>query len=59
MNKKQNFLVRYGLHHFVTCALKSDGHVFFIKALEDQSMIRHAKYLINSTFGESATIKVV
>ncbi|NQU58364.1 MAG: hypothetical protein HQ513_14095 [Rhodospirillales bacterium] len=59
MNKEQNFLVRYGLHNFVTCARARGKHVFFIKGLEDQSMICHAKYLIKSCFGEAAAIEVV
>jgi len=59
MNKEQNFLVKYGLHNFVTCAHSRGKHVFFIKRLEDQNMVCHAKYLIQSSFGETATIEVI
>ena len=59
MNKEQNFLVRYGLHTFVTCERTSGSHVFFIKGMEGQNMICHAKNLIKGGFGETTTIAVV
>jgi hypothetical protein len=59
MNKEQNFLIKYGLHNFVTCAKERGRDVFFIKGLKDKSMVRHAKHLILSSFGESTDIKVV
>ena len=59
MNKEQNFLVKYGLHNFVTCERTRDKHVFFIKGMEGQNMISHAKYLIKGGFGEATSIEVI
>ncbi|MBC8269075.1 MAG: hypothetical protein H8E36_10030 [Rhodospirillaceae bacterium] len=59
MNKEQNFLVRYGLHNFVTCERARGRHVFFIKGREDQSMICHATYLIKDGFGETTPIEII
>jgi len=59
MNIERHFLIRYGLHHFVTSALTRGKQVFFIKNRESQNMIRHAKNLIIGRFGETAEIKMV
>jgi len=59
MSTEQNFLVRYALHNFVTCAFKRGKHVFTIKCKESQDMVRHASYLIKESFGESVEIKIV
>lgn len=59
MTKEQTFLITYGLHNFVTCALKSGKRVFFIKCKEGQSMIRHAKHLIKESFGEATDIRMI
>lgn len=59
MNKEQNFLVRYGLHNFVTFNMARGKHVFLIKGIDDQSLICHAMKLIKNSFGESATIEVI
>ena len=59
MSTEQNFLVRYALHNFVTCALKKGHHVFTIKCKESQTMVRHATHLIKESFGETVEIQVV
>jgi hypothetical protein len=59
MNKEQNFLIKYGLHNFVTFAKKSGRNVFFIKKLKSKSMTDHARHLIEDSFGEAIDIKLV
>jgi len=59
MNIEQHFLIKYGLHNFVTCALTSGKHIFLIKNKEGQNMIRHAKTLIKESFGETTEIQVI
>ncbi len=58
MSREQNFLVTYGLHNFVTYAPKRGAHSFVIKGSERQKMIRHARSLIEGTFGKSVDIQV-
>lgn len=58
MIRAQNFLVTYGLHNFVTYSQKRGKHVFYIQDKEGQNMIRHAKALIEGSFGKSANIQV-
>jgi len=58
MSREQNFLVSYGLHNFVTYTPKRGAHSFFIKGSERQKMIRHAKSLIEGTYGKTAEIHV-
>jgi hypothetical protein len=58
MNKEQNFLVRYGLHNFVTVALAGDHHVFAICKAEGRKMVGHAQYLIKESFGEAAEVRL-
>lgn len=56
--REQNFLVIYGLHNFVTYTLERGKHVFFIKRTEGMNMIRHAKALIEGSFGDTVNIRV-
>ena len=59
MNTEENFLVRYGLHNFVSCTRLNGKNTFFIKGMESQSMICHAENLIKETFGEVMEIQRV
>ncbi len=59
MSTEQHFLIKYGLHSFVTCAITSGRHIFLIKKMEGPSMIRHAMNLIEESFGETAEIQVI
>ena len=52
MNTEQNFLVRYGLHNFVTCAERDGKNTFSIKPGSSPSLMRHAEFLIKETFGD-------
>lgn len=57
MHTEQNFLVRYGLHNFVSCSQLNGRHTFFINSMEGQVMAGHAEYLIKETFGEVMDIQ--
>lgn len=59
MSTEENFLVRYGLHNFVTSTLASGRQVFLIKSKQSQDMISHAMYLIKGKFGDNVDIKLV
>jgi hypothetical protein len=58
MNREQNFLIRYALHNFVTYSPNHEKHIFYIDSTESQSMIEHAKDLIEWSFGEIADIQI-
>lgn len=58
MSKEQNFLIRYGLHNFVTCPPTKASRTFVIKDLKDKHLVSHAKYLIKESFGEAVDIHV-
>lgn len=59
MSNEENFLVRYGLHNFVTSTLASGRQTFLIKSMQSQEMISHAMDLIKGKFGDGAEIKLV
>jgi len=59
MNIEQNFLVRYGLHNFVSCSRLNGKSTFFIEGMESQSMISHAEFLIKENFGDVMAIQRV
>jgi len=59
MNTEQNFLVRYGLHNFVSCSGGNGKNTFFIRCGVGQRMIRHAENLIKEAFGDVMEIQRV
>ncbi|MBC8267192.1 MAG: hypothetical protein H8E36_00395 [Rhodospirillaceae bacterium] len=59
MNTEQHFLIKYGLHNFVTCTRKCGKQVFLIRSMEGQNMIAHAKNLIKGGFGETTEIQTI
>lgn len=59
MSKEQNFLVKYGLHNFVTWSQTQNHHTFIIKNLKNQDLVSHAQYLIKESFGDTADIRIV
>lgn len=59
MNKEQIFLIKYGLHNFVSCANKAGKNVFSIRKNARENMIRHAKSLIQGGYGDGAEIQLV
>lgn len=58
MSNEQDFLIKYGLHNFVTGSQKRGKRVFVIKGMENQILVSHARHLIEEGFGASASIQV-
>jgi len=59
MNKDQIFLIKYGIHNFVSCALKGSKKVFYIRRSERDTMISHARNLIVGGYGDAVEIQLV
>lgn len=59
MSTEQTFLIKYGIHNFVTYAIAGGKHIFYIRKSERHAMITHAQRLIESWYGEAADIRVV
>lgn len=58
MNAFENFLVRYGLHNFVTSAMEGGQTVFTIRRAAGRKMVGHARDLIADAFGQTAAIRL-
>ncbi len=58
MTNEQKFLITYGLHHYVTFAQPDGEPTFTIQSQENSKMIRHAKSLIQESYGKPAHIIV-
>lgn len=58
MTKHSDFLIRYGIHHFVRYQTHEEGHRFAINRNAHQKMAAHARMLIQQNFGEQAFITV-
>ena len=59
MSNEQLFLIRYGLHNFVTHKRTNTKHAsFIIKNTERQDMVSHALNLIKGRFGEGANVQM-
>lgn len=59
MSNEQIFLIRYGLHNFVTHVQTSRKQsTFFIEKTESQNMVGHAWNLIKDRFGDSANVQL-
>lgn len=58
MSNEHKFLITYGLHNFVSYARSAGKHVFTIRGMESQKLIRHAKSLITGHYGNTAKIQV-
>ena len=58
MTTEHNFLITYGLHNFVTFAQPGGKQTFIIQGVESLKMIRHAKSLIQGSYGKSAHIQM-
>ncbi|WP_425405001.1 hypothetical protein [Hwanghaeella sp.] len=58
MSVESNFLIKFGLHHFVSHA-KGDGTSrFVVDGSEGPAMIAHAKYLIEEMYGAPSVVSV-
>jgi len=59
MSVEHDFLVKYGIHNFVSCAEKAGKQTFFIRKSERDSMIKHAKSLITGAYGDTTDIRII
>lgn len=59
MTVEQIFLVKKGIHNFVSYAEDGGKFTFFIRKNERENMIRHAMMLIQGGYGERADIRIV
>lgn len=59
MTPEQTFLVTYGLHNFVSHAAASGRAAFLILRREGPDMVRHARALIEGSYGDRADIRLV
>ncbi|WP_028879420.1 hypothetical protein [Terasakiella pusilla] len=58
MNLTQDFLVKSGIHSFVTYQQCDAQPIFSIKAATHQKMARHAQKLLQNAFGDSTVIRL-
>ncbi len=59
MTLEQHFLIRYGLHHFVSCKAQAGRFIFCIRKTQRETMIQHAQRIIQGGYGEMADIQLV
>lgn len=58
MIQGQDFLIRYGLHSFVTYHPKGSSPSFSIKTSETTKMVRHAQKIIREAYGDKTDIRL-
>jgi hypothetical protein len=58
MNQQQDFLIRYGIHNFVSYHAQGTTPAFLINKTAHHKMVRHAQELIQGTYGEAAQIRL-
>ncbi|SCA56609.1 hypothetical protein MTBPR1_260004 [Candidatus Terasakiella magnetica] len=56
MIQGNDFLIRYGIHNFVTYRKQGSNASFSIKKSEPTKMVHHAQDLIRGAFGETVSI---
>ncbi len=59
MSVEQTFLMKYGIHNFVSYVENGGKFTFFIRKTQREGMIRHAMMLIQGGYGEAAEIRIV
>ncbi len=59
MNQEQEFLIKYGIHNFVSYQRLQNTPVFSIRKSVRHKMVSHAQKLIQGAFGELAEIKLI
>ena len=59
MSTEQTFLIKKGIHHFVTVAKEGGERLFLIRKSERETMITHARSLIENGYGENAVIRLI
>ena len=58
MSLESNFLIKFGLHHFVSHSGGNDMSHFVVDGREGETMISHAKYLIEEMYGAPSVVSV-
>lgn len=58
MSKDQTFLIKYGIHNYVKCVEEGSQVSFLIKKTQRETMINHARMLIETAYGKSANILI-
>ena len=59
MSEHQTFLVKYGIHNFVSYERNEAAFTFKIKSDQRDSMINHAVRLIKDWYGDQTAIQLV
>jgi len=57
INKEQDFLIKYGIHNFVTVKTQGNSPIFLIERTMNPKMISHAQNLIQGAYGTKTKIK--
>lgn len=58
MTVESNFLIKFGLHHFVSYTRGNGKSRFVVDRNEGKAMIAHAKHIIAEMFGAPAVVSV-
>ena len=59
MSLESQFLVKYGLHGFVTVSKSKRRSVFSINGAEGPKMINHATHLISEMYDGRSVVQIV
>lgn len=59
INSDQDFLVKYGIHNFVSVKHQDNALVFLIERTMNPKMISHAQNLILGAYGTKTKIQQV
>lgn len=58
MTIESNFLIKFGLHHFVSYSRNKGESRFFVDGTESKTMIAHAKNIIEEMYGAPSVVCV-
>jgi hypothetical protein len=58
MSVESNFLIKFGLHHFVSYSNGNGPSQFVVDSDESQTMIAHAKNIIEEMYGAPSVVSV-
>lgn len=58
MSVESNFLIKFGLHHFVSYSNGSGASQFVVDGDEGPTMIAHAKHIIEEMYGAPSVVCV-
>ncbi|NVK20399.1 MAG: hypothetical protein HWE30_17025 [Methylocystaceae bacterium] len=57
MTQTQEFLIKSGIHNFVSCQHTGPAPIFSIKLCTQHKMARHAQMLIKNAYGDATDIR--